>query len=108
MGWKGVAMSMGISLIPDLLHSPLGAVQGFERKEDKQAELFNPHKHRRRGKSEVTEPAPIPRPCTIREAMLNAVLKNQIGSYGLSNCPEQGLRANVELILDKEDTPWLS
>lgn len=108
MGWKGVAMSMGLSLVPDLLHAPIGAVQGLQRKEQKPAEDAQRRRGRSRKSVDLADPPLILRPKTIREAMLNAVLKNQIGSYGLSNSPDDGLRARVELILDKEDTPWLS
>jgi len=107
MGWQGVAMSMGISLIPDLLHAPIGAMLGFKKKEGSKTEA-PVLRRKRKNLPDVVGLVPVPNPRTVREAMLNAVLKNNIGSYGLSNCPEQGLRAQVELILDKEDTPWLS
>ena len=109
MGWKGLALSMGLSLVPDLLHAPIGAVKGLKKKVRPEKDSLQRIRKTKTEAMYLSHAAePIGRPKNLREAMLNALLRNEYDNPTLyidrdTDTP----RVNIELSLSKEDTPWL-
>ena len=106
-GWKGVFMSLGLSLIPDTLLSPVGVVKGVTRKDthEEKRELARDKARVRKDPSLLV----MEKPRNLQDAMLNSLLKGRVDGYVLQRKDERsGSAVTVTLLLDKEDTPWLT
>jgi hypothetical protein len=106
-GWRGVLMSLGLSFVPDAVHSPVGLLKGVVRKP---IEEDTPTQRRARIREARKNPGSVivENPKNLQEAMLNAVLKGQVADYTLHRAAgETPATIQATLLLDKRDTPWL-
>lgn len=104
-GWKGVLASLGLSLVPDALVSPVGLVKGIARRaqEDTPAERRARIREARKNPGTVI----ITQPKNLQEAMLNSLLRGNVAQYHLEQAPGEPTKVHASLILEKGDTPWL-
>jgi len=101
-GWRGLVASLGLTLLPDTMISPISVLRGIRKKIPKTL----PEEKVNSDRLSLTT---VKKPNDLSEAMLNSVLRGDVISYSLhkEDDPQRNTYINACIRLRREDTPWL-